>query len=102
MKKLILLLTLTVLSLSAVYANSESEDHSVNEAYVEMDQDKEFAKVDDRIFCTVAMVNRQRRIMRRYHGTRSYRSFRCERPMRRCLQDLRWRRVRFARCVELR
>lgn len=97
-----MLLALTVLSLTAVYATPEVDNLNSNEVVVEIDQNSDYAKIDDRIFCTVAMINRRRRIIRRYHGTRSYRSYRCERPMRSCLQDLRWRRVRHARCVELR
>lgn len=98
MKKMIAAIALTVLSLTTVHAYAN--DVETTETVVEI-EGEDYAKVDD-IFCTVAMVNRRGGVIRRYHGTRSLRSFRCERPMRECRQDLRFRRVRFARCVELR
>ena len=102
MKKFVLALTVTVLSLSATYSYAEVENVDVSEAVVEMDADADYAKLDEKIYCSVAMVNRNNRIVRRYNGRRSFRTFRCEGPMRQCRQDLRWSRRPFARCVELR
>ena len=103
MKNTVLALTLAMLSLASVpsFANEAmATDVEVDQVSVELEEG-DFAKVDDAIWCSVAMVNRRNRIVRRYNGQRSLRSWRCERPMRNCLRDLRFRRFSH-RCVELR
>lgn len=102
MKAFVLALTVSVLGLSATQSYATDDFSTTEETVVQIDADAEFAKVDDAIFCSVAMVNRRNRIIRRYNGTRNLRSFRCERPMRQCRQDLRFGRRLAARCVELR
>lgn len=100
--KLILALAVTIFTLASFPSRAEDLSTS-NVAVVEFESDSDFAKLDDSIFCSVALVNRGGRIMRRYDGRRSFRTARCEAPMNRCRQDMGFgRRVRGLRCVELR
>lgn len=100
--KLILALAITLLTLTSFPARAEDLSPS-NVAVVEFEEDAGFAKLDDSIFCSVALVNRGGRLLRRYDGRRSFRTGRCEAPMHRCRQDVGFgRRMRGLRCVELR
>ena len=102
MKKLMLALTLSVFSIVPAFAvEAEEMNVETSSSVVELEEG-DFAKIDDRIFCSVAMVNRARRVVVRYNGRRNLRTWRCEGPMRQCRRDLGWRRIRGARCVELR
>lgn len=104
--KIIVALALTIVSLNAFPAFADDGVAAHDAAVVEFEADSDYAKVDDTIFCTVAMVDWRGHIMRRYYGVRSLRSFRCERPMWNCRHDLaRHRHGRGhqrMRCVEIR
>lgn len=98
-----LILSLSLLMFAIVTLPSHAESPQDNVAVVEFDSDENYAKIDDSIFCSVALVNRGGRIVRRYDGRRSFRTARCEAPMQRCRQDMGYgRRMRGLRCVELR
>lgn len=98
-----LILSLSLLVFAIVTLPSYADSPKDNVAVVEFDTDADYAKIDDSIFCSVALVNRGGRIVRRYDGRRSFRTARCEAPMQRCRQDMAYgRRMRGLRCVELR
>ncbi len=99
--KMFLTFGLVLFSLITLPPYADGIDSNV--AVVEFEEGTDYAKLDDSIFCSVGLVNRGGRILRRYDGRRSFRTARCEAPMNRCRQDIGYgRRLRGLRCVELR
>ncbi len=74
--KLVLALAVTIFTLASFPSRAE-ELSSSNTAVVEFESDSDYAKIDDVIFCSVAMVNRRGQVMRRYDGRRNFRTGRC-------------------------
>ena len=94
-------LTLISHSITPSFAAVTAASTDVDAVEAELDSEG-YAKIDDRRFCTVAMITPVNRVIRRYHGQRNWRSNRCDRPMRQCQYDLRLRRYIGFYCAEVR